>query len=82
MQTEVVKNNGLNPIWNKQCTFTINQDEINMLVVSVHDNDKTLLCWNALSCDCIQEGIRAIEMRMNDFCVVKGTSLLCKVNFV
>ena len=78
-RTEVVENNGLNPIWNKQHTFKVNEQEINMLLISVHDDDKSLLCWNALSVDCLSSGIRAIEMRVSDFCVLKGTSVLCKV---
>ena len=81
-KTEVVENNGLNPIWNKQHIFKVNEQEINMLVISVHDDDKSLLCWNALSVDCLSQGMRAIEMRVNDFCILKGTSILCKVAFL
>ena len=80
IQTDVVKDNGLNPVWNKECTFEYNEQEISMLVVSVHDNDKTLICWNALSVDrLLHQGIHAIEMRLEDFCIAKGTSILCRV---
>jgi hypothetical protein len=53
-----------------------------MLVISVHDDDKTRLCWNALSVDCLQQGIRAIEMRLDNFTIVKGASLLCKIAYI
>jgi hypothetical protein len=53
-----------------------------MLVVSVHDKDKSLLCWNALSVDRLEQGYRAIEMRLEDFCIAKQTSLLCKVAYI
>ena len=53
-----------------------------MLVISVHDDDKTLLCWNAISLDCLKSGTRAIEMRHEDFSIVKGASILCNVTYM
>jgi hypothetical protein len=53
-----------------------------MLVISVHDDDKTLLCWNAISLDCLNQGTRAIEMRHEDFSIVKGASILCNVTYM
>lgn len=61
-QTNVVQNNGLNPIWKMTKEFKYSDQEINFLLVKVHDDDHTLLCWNAFNLDLVRPGYRAMEM--------------------
>ncbi len=63
MRTKIIKNNGFNPIWNESISFETDDEEVNMILFKVFDDDGTLLCWNAISVDCLLEGIRVVEMK-------------------
>ena len=81
-KTSIVKDNGLNPTWNHLYEFQFKASEINILVIKVHDNDNTLLCWNALCLDVLcSKGTRAIEMRdaNNIKTVLPYTSLIANI---
>ena len=82
MQTPVVKNNGLNPVWRVKTQFKITEGEVNLLVIKVQDDDNTLLCWNALPLNCIRAGYRTIEMKSPDLKPLHAASLYCKVSIV
>lgn len=64
--SKVIDNNGFNPVWNETVTFDFVDEEISMLVFKVFDLDLTgssLLCENAISVECIRQGIRVVQMR-------------------
>jgi hypothetical protein len=82
IRTEIVGNNGFNPVWKKNSSsnFQVIEGEINMLLIKVKDDDKTLLCWNVLVIDCLKNGYRAIPMRDPNFVPLSTTSILCKLD--
>ena len=79
LKTKIVDNNGLNPIWNEKVQFEVVDDEINMLIVRVHDDDNTLLCWNALPISSLKLGWRAVDMRAPDLKPLHAAVLLFKI---
>ncbi len=61
-------------------SFEITEEELNMLVIRIHDDDKTVLCWTALHVERLnKKGVRAVEMRDKEFKILKSTTLICKI---
>lgn len=82
VKTAVVKNNGLNPIWQvKSKEVTVIEDEINMLVFRVYDDDDTLLCLNVIPVVSLRSGYGAVDMKSpSTLKQLPATALLCKFN--
>jgi hypothetical protein len=80
LQTQVVPDNGLNPVWNERCSFSVSDQEINILLVKVHDDDHTLLCWNAFNLELVRQGYRAMEMKSPQLQPLHASTIFCKIN--
>ncbi len=48
-------------------SYEVDDMELNFLLVKVYDKDSTskdcLLCWNAVRVECLQSGIRVLELK-------------------
>ena len=66
-ETEVVRNNGFNPSWNKKMTFTVSCPQLAVIIFRVLDDvdiatDKTVAQY-CLPMRCLQTGYRMIQLR-------------------
>ena len=81
LKTEVVSNNGLNPVWDCKGSFEYIEGEVNLLVLRVLDDDHTLLAWNALPVEHLRKGYRAVTLKGPKLETLEVASLLCLIKF-
>ena len=83
-KSKVIQDNGFNPVWNENHTFTFEEFENAMLVFKVYDEDKlstTLLGQRALSLSCMREGYRVVKLLDRNFDRIQQGYLFCHFEF-
>jgi phosphatidylinositol phospholipase C delta len=66
--TKTIDNNGFNPTWNEEFTFTINNLELALLNIRVMDKDIDAddeVCEATIPVHCLRLGYRAVSMRLS-----------------
>ncbi|CAG9316644.1 unnamed protein product [Blepharisma stoltei] len=79
--TSVIQNNGFNPIWNEEFTFSIRMLEMSMVSFRVYSKSSfknRLLCQFAIPINCVRNGYRVIPLIGKHFFILPNTFLLIR----
>lgn len=80
VKTPTIQDNGFNPVWNSQFSFSIHFPELALLSFTINDEDalKTnFIGRSAVPVHCIRNGYRAVAMLDHKQQLLENTSLLC-----
>ena len=80
VKTATVQDNGFNPVWNSQFSFSVHFPEVAFLSFTVNDEDalKTnFIGRSAVPVHCIRQGYRAVALLDYQQLVLENTALLC-----
>ncbi|XP_064635912.1 1-phosphatidylinositol 4,5-bisphosphate phosphodiesterase delta-4-like isoform X2 [Lineus longissimus] len=81
--TDVVKNNGFNPVWNDRFTFTVKVPELAFLRLAVKDSNTAMadtgLAYYCIPFESMQQGYRHVKLRKPDGRLTKRSFLLLHV---
>ena len=85
-RTNVVENNGFNPIFDEKisCEFEIFNPELTVIYLQVWDEEETQLetkfiGWYGVPVTCIRPGLRIVPLKDQSLAVIDRSALLCKV---
>jgi len=85
-RTNIVENNGFNPIFDDKmnCEFQIYNPELTVIYMQVWDEDEVqlenkFLGWYGVPVTCIRTGIRIVPLRDVNLGIIDWSLLLCKV---
>lgn len=83
-KTNVIKDNGFNPIFELECQFKIACPELAFLIFQVFSEDQGLikhkrLGWYSIPFTCIRQGYRLVPLYNDSLNIIEYSCLLCKV---
>jgi len=85
-KTNVVKNNGFNPIFKKDFEFLVTHPELDYLLFTVWDKDAYskdgFIAFYSLPLSCLREGYRTIPLKDSQGNTYATASLLVLVKYV
>jgi phosphatidylinositol phospholipase C delta len=80
--TDVIENNLHNPSFNKEFTFDVINDELDIVMFEVFDGTKkNLMYYYSIPVDCMRQGYRNVIMKDTHGIEVKEAELFVLVNF-
>jgi len=85
-KTNVVKNNGFNPVWKKDFEFFVNHPELDYVLFTVWDKDAYskdgFIAFYSLPLSCLREGYRTVPLKDSQGKDYSTASLLILVKYI
>lgn len=83
-KTNVIKDNGFNPVFELECQFKIACPELAFLIFQVFSEDQGLikhkrLGWYSIPFTCIRQGYRLVPLYNDSLNIIEYSCLLCKI---
>ncbi|EAS01168.2 phosphatidylinositol-specific phospholipase C, X domain protein (macronuclear) [Tetrahymena thermophila SB210] len=82
-KTNLVENNNVNPKWDQEFKFTINNPSCSYILFQVVNNcHQSLLGWYSIAFNNIRQGYRVVPLRDGYFNTIKNSFVLCEISIV
>ncbi|KAL4450891.1 hypothetical protein ABPG74_011733 [Tetrahymena malaccensis] len=82
-RTNSIENNNINPKWDQEFKFTINNPSCSYILFQVvNSSHQSLLGWYSIAFNNIRQGFRVVPLRDGFFNTVKNSFVLCEISIV
>ncbi|KAL4494961.1 hypothetical protein ABPG72_015661 [Tetrahymena utriculariae] len=82
-KTNLIENNNINPKWDQEFKFTINNPSFSYVLFQVVNNcHQSLLGWYSIAFNNIRQGFRVVPLRDGYFNTIKNSFVLCEISIV